>query len=197
MASLLPSSATRQSTALSLRLSPAAVSLRTSSSFSTLCSRARLSSHSQPQFSHRPATSHQPSLPTRSTRTFLTHFRHQAQALKEQPVTPTGPVKPPQTPQPALQLNNLPYFVRRTPSNQLPVYLVTKAGGTKQQTKIQKTEGDMDALRRDLALALGVESPNGPPPKKPEVTINRLNGHILVKGWRKPEIQKFLEERNF
>jgi large subunit ribosomal protein L49 len=39
----------------------------------------------------------------------------------------------------------------------------------------------MDALRKDLALALGVESPNGPPPKKPEVAINRLNGHILVK----------------
>jgi hypothetical protein len=39
----------------------------------------------------------------------------------------------------------------------------------------------MDALRKDLALALGVESPNEPPPKKPEVTINRLNGHILVK----------------
>ncbi|KAJ5808345.1 hypothetical protein N7474_009614 [Penicillium riverlandense] len=185
MASLLPSSAARQSTALSLHLNPAAVSFRT---------------YSQPQFSHRPTSSHQPSLPIRSTRTFLTHLRRQAQALKEQPApapTPTGPVKPPKTSQPALQLNNLPYFVRRTPSNQLPVYLVTKAGGTKQQTKIQKTEGDMDALRKDLALALGVESPNGPPPKKPEVAINRLNGHILVKGWRKAEILKFLEERNF
>jgi large subunit ribosomal protein L49 len=96
-----------------------------------------------------------------------------------------------------LQLTNLPYFIRRTPSNQLPVYLVTKTGGTKRQTKIQKTEGDLDALRNDLARTLGLESGDPRATKSPEVTINRLNGHIIVKGWRKPEIQKFLLERNF
>lgn len=91
-------------------------------------------------------------------------------------VAPTRsvPVQQASPSQPDLQLKNLPYFVRRTPSNQLPVYLVTKAGGTKQQTKIQKTEGDVDALRNDLVRSLGVESSK-------EVTINRLNGHIIVK----------------
>ncbi|KAN0070414.1 Mitochondrial large subunit ribosomal protein (Img2) domain containing protein [Elaphomyces granulatus] len=103
----------------------------------------------------------------------------------------------PQRPDPPLQLTNLPYFIRRTPSNQLPVYLVTKTGGTKRQTKIQKTEGDLDALRNDLARTLGLESGDPRATKSPEVTINRLNGHIIVKGWRKPEIQKFLLERNF
>lgn len=60
------------------------------------------------------------------------------------------------------------------------MYLVTKAGGTKQQTKIQKTEGDLEALRSDLARALGLESGDGRK-KSPDVTINRLNGHIIVK----------------
>jgi large subunit ribosomal protein L49 len=109
-------------------------------------------------------------------RGFLTYLRHQAQALKEQPVSPSAPISPKtKKPQPAVQLNNLPYFVRRTGSNQLPVYLVTKAGGTKQLTKIQKTEGDLDALRDDLAYSLGVDV------RSPDVSINRLNGHIIVK----------------
>ncbi|EAS32668.3 uncharacterized protein CIMG_03692 [Coccidioides immitis RS] len=94
-------------------------------------------------------------------------------------------------PRPVLPLTNLPYFIRRTPSNQLPIYLVTKAGGTRQETKLQKTEGDVDALREDLIKALGME-------KNPsDVTINRLNGHVIVKGWRKPEIQQFLLDRKF
>lgn len=77
-----------------------------------------------------------------------------------------------------MQLTNLPYFVRRTASNQLPVYVDVKAGGTKQLTKIQKTEGDLDALRNDLALALGVSDGNK---ANSEVTLNRLTGHIIVK----------------
>lgn len=110
-------------------------------------------------------------------RGFLTYLQHQAQALKEPPVTPSAPISPNQAkkPQSAAQLNNLPYFVRRTASNQLPVYLVTKAGGTKQLTKIQKTEGDLDALRDDLAYTLDVDV------RSPDVSINRLTGHIIVK----------------
>ncbi|GAQ04334.1 39S ribosomal protein L49, mitochondrial [Aspergillus lentulus] len=128
------------------------------------------------------------------SRTFLVQLKRQSQTLKETPSATTGAVPPPGA---NLQLTNLPYFIRRTASNQLPVYLVTKAGGTKQQTKIQKTEGDLEALRSDLARYLGLESGDPRAPKSPDVTINRLNGHIIVKGWRKPEIQKFLLERNF
>ncbi|KAJ6096183.1 Phosphopantothenoylcysteine decarboxylase [Penicillium sp. IBT 16267x] len=132
------------------------------------------------------------SLCTRQTRTFLTQLNRQAQALKEQPISSSTPFPQQTTRAPApLQLNNLPYFIRRTGSNQLPVYLVTKAGGTKQLTKIQKTEGDLDALREDLARSLGVDL------RSSDVSINRLTGHIIVKGWRKNEILKFLQERNF
>ncbi|KAK1145597.1 54S ribosomal protein img2, mitochondrial [Aspergillus melleus] len=128
-------------------------------------------------------------MPTQQSRTFLVQFRRQSQSLKEN--------SPSKSPSADLQLTNLPYFIRRTPSNQLPVYLITKAGGTKQQTKLQKTEGDLDALRSDLAQFLGLESGDPNAPQSPDVTINRLTGHILVKGWRKPEIQQFLLQRNF
>jgi hypothetical protein len=106
----------------------------------------------------------------------LTQLRREAQALKEQPISPSAPLpKHGKQPKQTLSLTNLPYFVRRTGSNQLPVYLVTKAGGTKQLTKIQKTEGDLDALRSDLAQTLGVDT------RSPDVSINRLTGHIIVK----------------
>lgn len=44
-------------------------------------------------------------------------------------------------------------------------------------TKIQKTEGDLEALKSDLAQALNLETGS----KKSEVTINSTTGHIIVK----------------
>ncbi|KAL1885156.1 54S ribosomal protein img2, mitochondrial [Paecilomyces lecythidis] len=205
MASLLPSSSLssairRQSSSLSLNLTSTQIAVSTRR-FSTIPisishsgqtqSQNLLQSPSRPSFSRT-------ALPIQQSRTFLAKLtrRSPATAERHSSPAPTTPVNPQtQAQAPPLQLTNLPYFVRRTPSNQLPVYLVTKAGGTKQQTKIQKTEGDLEALRSDLARALGLES--GDSRKSPDVTINRLNGHIIVKGWRKPEIQKFLLERNF
>ncbi|KAJ5485933.1 hypothetical protein N7530_000233 [Penicillium desertorum] len=146
-----PSSAMRkQAMAIPLRVNStqSVASVQRCSSFSTLCPQTTLQASHRPQFSH-------PTLPTRQSRTFLAHLGRQAQALKQQstPSATPSPVKSDNKPSPPLQLTNLPYFVRRTASNQLPVYVVTKAGGTKQLTKLQKTEGDLDALRNDLASA--------------------------------------------
>ncbi|KAJ6018962.1 hypothetical protein N7522_001029 [Penicillium canescens] len=186
----------KQATAIPLRVSSAqsVASVQTCNSFSTLCPQTRLSvSHSHPQISL--SSTFKTSLPTCQSRTFLTQLRRQAQALKEQsPSAHATPVNPSKNPSPPLKLDNLPYFVRRSASNKLPVYTDTKAGGTKKLTKIQKTEGDLDQLRNDLACALGVVDGHKP---NPDVAINRLTGHIVVKGWRKPEILKFLEERKF
>ncbi|KAI9929036.1 hypothetical protein ASPWEDRAFT_49301 [Aspergillus wentii DTO 134E9] len=185
----------KQSTAVPLRLnaSQPTASLRTCSSFSTLSSPSRLTqSQNSLQSSQRSNTLSK--FPNQQCRTFLVQLKRQSQSLKESAPSTSGTVSPAAA---NLQLTNLPYFVRRTASNQLPVYLVTKAGGTKQQTKIQKTEGDMDSLRNDLACFLGLESGDPRAAKSPDVAINRLNGHIIVKGWRKPEILKFLLERNF
>ncbi|KAL4952773.1 mitochondrial large subunit ribosomal protein-domain-containing protein [Aspergillus filifer] len=191
----LPASAVRkQSTVVSSCLRRAAQPVTPSgirSSVSPHCLQSRLIS-SQTPFQTQRTSSSKLSISTQQRRTFLAQLKRQSQSVKET----TAPVTPP----PAaakLRLRNLPYFVRRTPANQLPVYLVTKAGGTKQQTKIQKTEGDMDAMRRDLAVYLGLETTERNAPKSADISINRLNGHIIVKGWRKDEIQKFLLERNF
>ncbi|KAL6235593.1 hypothetical protein BDW75DRAFT_209175 [Aspergillus navahoensis] len=191
----LPASAVRkQSTVVSGYFQRAAQPVASSgicSSVSSNCLQSRLISSQTAFLSQR--ASLKLSISTQQRRTFLAQLKRQSQTLREN--TPDITTPPPAAAK--LSLTNLPYFVRRTPSNQLPVYLVTKAGGTKQQTKIQKTEGDLDAFRRDLAVYLGLESPERNAAKSPDITINRLNGHIIVKGWRKPEIQKFMLERNF
>ncbi|KAI0998815.1 hypothetical protein K3495_g9380 [Podosphaera aphanis] len=83
----------------------------------------------------------------------------------------------------------LKYVVRRTPSDKLPVYQLSKNGGNKKITKIRKVEGDIAALRDEIREAFGLTDR--------ECTINQLTGHILVKGHRRQQIFKFLEERNF
>ncbi|KAL2835626.1 mitochondrial large subunit ribosomal protein-domain-containing protein [Aspergillus pseudoustus] len=197
MASLLqslPVSAVRtQSTVVSSCLHRATQSIAPSgirSSVSSRCLQSR-SIASQTHLRYQRALPYVSICP-QQRRTFVVQLKRQNQTLKESTSTVTPPPSAAN-----LQLTNLPYFVRRTPSNQFPVYLVTKAGGTKQQTKIQKTEGDLDSLRSDLARYLGLESGDPKGAKSPDVTINRLNGHIIVKGWRKNEIQAFLRERNF
>ncbi|KAL2865759.1 mitochondrial 54S ribosomal protein mL49 [Aspergillus lucknowensis] len=181
MASLLqslPASAVRkQSTVISGYLQRAAhpiASSGTRSSMSPRCFPSR-SISSQTTLRFQLALSHASSYP-QQRRTFVVQLKRQSQTLKEKTSTVTPPPSAAN-----LQLTNLPYFIRRTPSNQLPVYLVTKAGGTKQQTKIQKTEGDLDALRNDLARYLGLESGEPKSAKSSDITINRLNGHIIVK----------------
>ncbi|KAJ5493126.1 Phosphopantothenoylcysteine decarboxylase [Penicillium diatomitis] len=167
------------------RLAQSVASVQTCSRFSPVYSFSHL------RASYRSSTP-QISPPAQQSRGFLTQLRREAQALKEQPISQTAPLpKNGKQLTPNLSLTNLPYFVRRTGSNQLPVYLVTKAGGTKQLTKIQKTEGDLDAFRNDLAISLGIDT------RSTDVSVNRLTGHIIVKGWRKPEIVRFLQERNF
>ncbi|CAG8180807.1 unnamed protein product [Penicillium salamii] len=180
MASFLhsgPASSALRKQVVALRVSPAQsmASVPACSSFSTLCPQARLQASLRPQSSL-------PTLSIRQSRTFLTQLRRQAQALKEHSTSASAsptPAKSAKNPSPPLQLTNLPYFVRRTASNQLPVYVDTKAGGNKQLTKVQKTEGDLDALRNDLAIALGVTDVRGKP--NPDVTLNRLTGHIIIK----------------
>lgn len=196
------SAAGKRSASLPLRLGSShfVAPSRAYNTFSTLCSRSRST-----QLQYRVRSCQSPragsKFITQQSRTFLSQLKQQGTKQKETKASLTSAnaenTESTSSKETPLQLTNLPYFVRRTPSNQLPVYLVTKAGGTKQQTKIQKTEGDLEALRSDLSRALGLESGDSRGKKSPDVTINRLNGHIIVKGWRKPEIQKFLLERNF
>ncbi|KAF8857033.1 hypothetical protein BDZ45DRAFT_691219 [Acephala macrosclerotiorum] len=79
------------------------------------------------------------------------------------------------------------YRITRTPSNNYPIYTLSKRGGNMKLTKIRRIEGDANALRRDLVVALGLE--------EKEVVVNQLTRHVVVKGHKTKEIQQFLEER--
>lgn len=84
---------------------------------------------------------------------------------------------------------NLPYYVTRTPSNELPIYTLKKRGGNLRQTRVKKITGSIDALRDSLQQLLAV-------PEK-ECVINRVTNHVVIKGWHKPRIEEFLAARKF
>ncbi|KAL9120761.1 MAG: hypothetical protein Q9187_002686 [Circinaria calcarea] len=83
----------------------------------------------------------------------------------------------------------LTYHVNRTPSQQLPVYHLAKRGGNLKQTRIRKISGDVASLRQDLQQALGL--------REEHIVINQLTKHIIIKGWKKTEVAKFLQEKRF
>ena len=65
------------------------------------------------------------------------------------------------------------YHVDRTPSKQLPIYHLIKAGGNLKQTRIRKISGDITALRTDLQRELGL--------REDQIRINQLTRHIIIK----------------
>lgn len=84
------------------------------------------------------------------------------------PAPNTNPTAAPQAIPPAL-----PYHVRRTPSNQLPVYQITKGtGGTSKLTRLRKIDGDLAQLRSDLQQALQL--------KDEQIVINQLTRQITI-----------------
>lgn len=96
----------------------------------------------------------------------------------------------PVTPLPAAQCApNLPYYVTRTPSNELPIYTLRKRGGNMLLTRVKKVDGSVEALRDELRTVLGLE--------EKQVVINPLTRHVMLKGHRRPEVERFLRERMF
>lgn len=83
----------------------------------------------------------------------------------------------------------LPYHVHRTASQKLPIYHLAKRGGNLHQTRIRKIEGNVEKLREEIVATLAL--------REETVVINRLTGHIIIKGWYKDDIKKFLEQRHF
>lgn len=74
----------------------------------------------------------------------------------------------------AIDAAQLTYRVNRTPSQQLPIYLLAKRGGNLKQTRLRKIEGDIGKLKQDLQKALGIAEDK-------EIQINQLTKHIIIK----------------
>ncbi|KAI9685929.1 MAG: hypothetical protein M1822_004207 [Bathelium mastoideum] len=83
----------------------------------------------------------------------------------------------------------LPYHVTRTTTNHLPIYLQAKRGGNLHQTLIRKISGKVHELKQELADRLQLEGK--------DAVVNPVTGHIVLKGWWKPQVQQFLEARRF
>ncbi|MCJ1289144.1 hypothetical protein MMC34_000676 [Xylographa carneopallida] len=66
---------------------------------------------------------------------------------------------------------------------------MAKRGGNLHQTRIRKIDGRIGDLRDELQMALGL--------KDEQIAINQTTRHIIIKGWKKAEVDKFLEERRF
>lgn len=66
---------------------------------------------------------------------------------------------------------NQPYYVYRTPSKNLPIYALGKAGGNLKQTKIKKIEGDIMKLKAQLEEAFFNK----------EIRVNQLTKQIIIK----------------
>ena len=84
---------------------------------------------------------------------------------------------------------NLPYYVTRTPSHELPIYHLTKRGGNLHQTRVKKISGNIDALRDALKATLDVA--------EKDCVINRVTNHVMIKGFHRPRIEAFLLARKF
>lgn len=115
-------------------------------------------------------------LPRKTTKSGERQLRH---AEKVEARTSRSPSAFRQPPQPILSPTvqetapTEPYFVRRTPTRNLPVYQLAKRGGNLKQTRLRKIEGEGAQLLRQLELQLD--------PKPEWIRINPINGHINMK----------------
>ncbi|KAL7268777.1 54S ribosomal protein img2, mitochondrial [Rhizina undulata] len=87
------------------------------------------------------------------------------------------------------QQEPLPYFVHRTQTKNLPIYEGSKRGGNLRQTTVRKIEGKIVVLSKQLREVLQL--------KPEEIRINHLTMHIIIKGHRKREVERFLKEKRF
>ncbi|KIY03248.1 uncharacterized protein Z520_01715 [Fonsecaea multimorphosa CBS 102226] len=96
-------------------------------------------------------------------------------------------------------LSALPYLITRTPSKNLPIYQTTKAGGSKHITTIRKIKGDLQELANAVRTALGLEEymTDVRGRRKANVVINWTTRHVVVRGWRGPEIKRWAEVSGF
>lgn len=125
--------------------------------------------------------------------------------LTSPPPTTLGAANPssgtsPSTSRPPATTTAFPYTISRTrPGHQLPIYSLSKGGGTKHLTKVRKISGDLNALKMDLTKALGLEGgiTNRRGEKVEGASVNWQTNHIIVRGWRGPEIKKWAESRGF
>ena len=112
-----------------------------------------------------------------------THAPVQAQKLAPEPIVPLPEDQ---------SAPNLPYFITRTRSNELPVYTDLKRGGNLKLTLVRRVSGQVEALRDGLRESLGLLGKD-----REKVVVNGLTGQVVIKGMVRGEVVRFLRERRF
>ncbi|XP_068683856.1 large ribosomal subunit protein mL49-like [Montipora foliosa] len=102
--------------------------------------------------------------------------------LKEIEESPSGWVPP------ATEPPNLPFFIKRSKFNNLPVYTDYKRGGNYKLTVIRKINGDLQALDGCLRHHLG---------KDIHCQINELTSQLKIKGIHKDAVVTVLKQLGF
>lgn len=95
-------------------------------------------------------------------------------------------------PQTIKSMDSIPYFIARTKSHMIPVYLSQTYRGTRHVTKLRKIEGDIWLLEAELKEM--IEQKIG---KKIATRINEMSGQIWFKGDYVTLLQDYLMTKGF
>lgn len=117
--------------------------------------------------------------------TITTKFGYEVkpERLAEIAKSPSGWVPSAETPP------DLPFYVRRSRTNNLPVYCNFKGpNGSRVITKVRKVRGDLKELEKLVRARIGDDK---------HYQINELTQMLKVKGNFKPEIIQMLKELGF
>eukprot|EP00112_Aurelia_sp_Birch-Aquarium-sp1_P024629 Seg7867.2 transcript_id=Seg7867.2/GoldUCD/mRNA.D3Y31 product="39S ribosomal protein L49 mitochondrial" pseudo=true protein_id=Seg7867.2/GoldUCD/D3Y31 len=124
-------------------------------------------------------------IPIKQCRCYCEHaFKYEIkpERLAEIQKSPSGWVPPLDSPP------NLGFQIRRSRTNNLPVYTHYKNSGSRAITSVTKVTGDLKELERCLRYKLGDEE---------IYQINEVTSCVKVKGRHKKEVTKWLLELGF
>ncbi|XP_020901961.1 39S ribosomal protein L49, mitochondrial [Exaiptasia diaphana] len=102
--------------------------------------------------------------------------------LKEIDESPSGWVPPSE------KVPDLPFSIRRSKMNNLPVYTDFKGGGTRHITIIRRIKGDLKAVEELLRAKLD---------KDLIIQLNELTGQVKIKGNHKDKVVTLMKELGF
>ncbi|KAI2607861.1 mitochondrial large subunit ribosomal protein-domain-containing protein [Hypoxylon sp. NC1633] len=112
------------------------------------------------------------------------------QPISSSPPSSTTPTSTHSFGQPEAEKHvQLPYFVGRNKLNNLGVYGLKKRGGNLKLTLLKNGEGNLQALKQDLANALQLN--------EGDVSINSVTKHLVIRGHKQREVLNFLHTMGF
>ncbi|KAL9954347.1 hypothetical protein ACROYT_G041871 [Oculina patagonica] len=118
----------------------------------------------------------------KSTPTSNITYEIKPERLQQIQESPSGWVPP------AAEKPNLPFFIKRSKYNNLPVYTDYRSGGSRKLTIIRKIKGDLKTLDDCLKYHLGNDI---------MTSINELTSQVKIRGIYKDEVVTLLKRLGY